>query len=296
MYTFEPHHQPGLYWTTKEKDHIRQELRIVGEATLPSVPNYQCFSDSPSVFDDKVIVLAREGGSTGRIVGFVSCVLLPIDGFDTIIHTGLTCVLPEKQRQGLQSRLHTSLHKLLCTVYPQGIWFTSVSSSISSLVGISLKTANVFPSPDVAQAQETHQRIAKDISLRHRAALNIDDDVMFDCDRFVFYSSPDSLWYRDPKDKGHHHRNVAYNNYYMTLLSQVPGSEVLQVGFMDPALYVKVGNTSKKIGHASTAHSILAYITGFQALLSKSRSMFPSVDGFWQGLRGLRTWYYMRQR
>lgn len=287
--TFEAHHRPGLYWTTKQKNKLRRELRAVGEASLPSVPNYNCFSDSPSAFDNKVLVLARECGSKGRIVGFVSCILLTVDGIGTVLHTGLTCVLPQKRRQGLQGQLFARLHRLLCAEYPRGIWFTSVSSSLCSLVSLLLATSNVFPSPEVVAPQDTHLRIATAISLHHRAELDIEEDVMFDYDRFLFYSSPDSPWWKDPTNKEYHHRNRILNDFYVAAMEKVPGSEVLQVGFMDPTLYLKIGHTSIKIGHASMAYRLLDYGSELSTLLSRIHRYFLSSGFFGRRLINFRS-------
>lgn len=291
-YVFESHHRPGRYWTTEEKNRLRCELRHVGDASLPFVPNYQCFSDSPAAFDNKIMVIAREGGPAGRIVAFVSCILLTVDGVGTVVHTGLTCVLPEKRRQGFQGQLFTRLHRLLCLRYPAGVWFTSVSSSLCSLVSLLLATSNVFPSPSVDEPQDTHRRIAKAISLHYRAELDIPEDVVFDSERFVYHSSPDSLWYKDPTNKDYHHRNVALNDYYVRLLARVPGSEALQVGFMDPALYLKFGHASIKVGHASTAHTILAFASDFNILASRIRSIFLPSEALWCGLRTIQSWFF----
>lgn len=294
-YAFESHHRPGRHWTTKQKDKLRCELRAVGEASLPSVPNYNCFSESPTAFDNKVMVIAREGGSTGRIVAFVSCILLTIDGIGTVLHTGLTCVLPEKRRQGLQGRLFTHLHRLLCAEYPSGIWFSSVSSSLCSLVSLLLATSNVFPSPDVVTPQDTHVRIATAISQNHRAELDIEGDVTFDPERFLFYSSPDSPWWKDPANKDYHHRNKILNNFYVSAMEQVTGSEVLQVGFMDPMLYLRVGRTSIRVAHASTAYSVLEYGSKLSELLSMIGSHFLSSRSFWRRFTNLRKWSLYQQ-
>lgn len=291
QHVFETFHQPGRYWTTDEKARLRRELRHVGQAALGSVPDYQCFSESPSAFDDKVMVIAREGGPTGRIIGFVSCILLEIDDIGTVLHTGLTCVLPQKRRQGVQKQLFTRLHKLLCTHYPLGIWFTSVSSSLASLVSLFLATANVFPSPKVRTPSDTHRRIAQAVSLHYRTEIDVADDVVFDPERFIFYSSPDSVWYKDPTDKNYHHRNKTINDYYVEQLSQVPGSEVLQVGFMDPTLYLRIGDTSIRVGHASTGHLILASLTELYTLVSRMKSLFSYGRILECGLRNTRLWF-----
>jgi hypothetical protein len=186
--------------------------------------------------------------------------------------------------------LFTGLHKLLCTYYPAGIWFTSVSSSLSSLVSLFLATDNVFPSPKVSSPSETHRRIAQAVSLQYRTEIDVAGDVVFDHERFIFYSSLDSVWYKDPTDKNYHHRNKDINNYYVAQLSRVPGSEVLQVGFMDPALYLRVGSASIRVGHASTGHNIVASITELHILVSRIKSLFRCGRIFECGLKNTRTW------
>ena len=234
-YTFETHFQPGQYWTMAEKDQVRNELRRVGEACLPIMPNYQCFSDSPSAFDDKIVIIARQEPAS-RIVAFTSASLLVIDDFGTVLDVGLTCVLPEQRRQAFQFRLFARLLTLICKKHPKGIWVTNISGTPSSLASIALAMTDVFPSPDVAVPQETHLRIAHAVSLHHRAHLSISDDAIFTPESFVFQNSaiPGSPWHRDITDPQYQHRHVATNDYYLAMLAQQPGNEVLQVGYVDP--------------------------------------------------------------
>ena len=171
---------------------------------LPAVPDYNCFASTDTVYDDKILVIVREDN---RIISFVSCVLLEIADIGTVLHTGLTCVHSDHRRQGLQASMFRRLHRVLCREFPTGIWYTSVSSSLCSLASLYTVTRNTYPSPEVLKPSVTHLHIATEVAKHARKAIDVEEDVEFDAQEFLFYSSPDSVWWKDPLDEKYHHRN-----------------------------------------------------------------------------------------
>jgi hypothetical protein len=177
--------------------HIHGEKQLL--KSIASAP--RCFAESANVFDDKVLVLAREEHHNGCLVAFVSCILIEVAHVGTVLHTGLTCIHPDKQRQGLQRLLHTRLWTLLCHEYPKGMWYTNSASSPCGLVGMFEVTKNVFPSPKMTRPSDTQRVIAKDFSNIHRGKADIGDEIIFDEEDFVFHCETEGVWYKDPHDR-----------------------------------------------------------------------------------------------
>jgi len=228
---------------------MKADLHAVAAACMSLVPSYQCLSPSPSAFDDKVLAVAREP-SAGRAVGFVSAVLLTAPDLPVIVHAGLTCVAPSAQHTGLVNALMLCLSQRLVRELPSGFWTTSISRSLSSLASASSHLSFVFPSPDGPIAPSPmHLRIADAVSREHRLALAISPAAVFDPTRFVFCDScPVGSPFRYALEEtaitstknDHNDRDGVQHvrEFYRALLCDGgDGDDILQVGFLDPAVF-----------------------------------------------------------
>ncbi|KAL3424994.1 hypothetical protein PVAG01_04275 [Phlyctema vagabunda] len=247
-YIYESYLRPGLNWSLDTRQKVSHELRGIAKICLGSVPEYQCLSNSRAAFDNNILIIAREKQSN-KAVAFTSGLLLEIDDtIGTIFHTGLSCVLPEAQRQGLSHVLFGEVALRLFTAYPNGIWFTNLACLPSSLGNISLAAHNMFPSPRMTAPTDTHLRIARAISTSHRADMLISEKATLDPTTFVFHNSnpQDSPFCKTPGDPKIQHRQPRFNDFYNQLLGETPGNEVLQVGFCNPFTWLLICTISLK--------------------------------------------------
>jgi hypothetical protein len=233
---FSLHDRPGLSWTPARCHEIRSELRKVASHCLSPLPSYQCLSSSPHAFDDKLLIIARSR-TTNEIVAFVSAVYLPVPDIPLLLHTGLTCILPEYRRSGLTIMLFHHVFVHMVSQHPGGFWLSSLAEVPSSLVSINTYATNVFPSPPPGKRpSDTHLHIARTVSEKHRDAMLITPTAIFEEDAFVFRGSNPvgSPFRKDVDDPVYHHRRTATNEYYRSLFRRNMGDEAFQVGFVDP--------------------------------------------------------------
>lgn len=234
--------RPGLSLGQDERAELQSELRRFGSLCFDPLPDYQVFETSGTALNDKIIVLARKGG---EIVGFVSAVVLPIAGMkDPVIHTGLTVIHPTHRKTTLKINLFRALCFQLVSLFPEGVWLSTASRTLTSLGQIATYTIDVFPSPawdrkhqPSGRPSETHLHIAREISARHRGAMLFPPEAQFDDRGFVFrvpvyrFSGPGTV--DGVSDPNYQHRDAALTDFYTALL-QGPGDEVLQISYLDP--------------------------------------------------------------
>lgn len=255
-YTIEVLDRPGLTLQPAEIVTIQSELCRLGALCFDPLPIYQVFdTSSKTIFNDKILVLARQGTN---LIAFVSAVILPIRGHaDPTIHTGLTTIHPEHRKSGVIHTLFGNLFLHLFSVYPNGVWLSTLARVITSLAHIAKYTINVYPSPQWAKEtpsrgpSETHLQIAREISTRHRVQIGIPPAAELDEQTFVFkgtiedgYSSDSSDWRKDADDPRYWHREESLTKFYRLLLSD-QSNEVLQISYLDPAHALKLASTPR---------------------------------------------------
>lgn len=222
-YKFQVYDRPGLTLSPSERTQLTQDLRTLAASCLDPIPDYQCLSTAPTALNDKLIVAMREMQEPWRVIAFVSAIYLQIplaeDGeFATVLHTGLACVAPGSRRQGMMGPLfyHLFNHLRTQSMFVHGLWVTSLAEVSSSLGNIAQYAVDVYPSPGHDAPSPVHVRIAEAVSEKHRDAMLIAGDAMFDRERFVFRGSnpPGSCFRKDTEDPRYHHRDARVNEYY----------------------------------------------------------------------------------
>ncbi|RDW80409.1 hypothetical protein BP5796_05107 [Coleophoma crateriformis] len=228
--------KPGHSWSPTERLQVSEELRSIARECFGSVPEYQCLAKTEAAFNDKLVVIARER-TTRKAIAFTSAILLHVDGVEaqTIVHTGLTCILPQNQGQGLTHLLFGELALHLFDEFKYGIWFSNLAAVPSSLVNVGKSARDPFPFHKACAPHPVHIHIAQMISENYRSDMNVSEHAVFDYQTFVMKDAKnsESPMLKDPKDPKIQHRDVTMNGFYHKLL-EGKGSEVLQIGFWDP--------------------------------------------------------------
>lgn len=241
-YELEVLDHPGMTQSVERISSLRSQLCQLGNLCFDLLPNYQVFeSPSDTSFHDKLIVLAKKDS---EIIAFLSAVVLPVSRLkDPVVHTGLTVIHPRYRKSGVIHSLFAAFFLHLFSVYPQGLWLSTLSRIVTSLGHIATYTSDVFPSPQwneehlSAQPSDTHLHIAREINAKHRRQMLISPETYFDESAFVFRApkprlSGGSSVYADIVLK-QDHRNLKLTRFYRDLL-RGPGDEVLQVSYFNP--------------------------------------------------------------
>ncbi|CAJ2513211.1 Uu.00g013300.m01.CDS01 [Anthostomella pinea] len=261
--------RPGQNLTTEEQQQLHASLRALGGLCFDPVPNYQVFAtDTSHAFEDKILVTARQNDA---LIGFVSVVILDEPKLEhPVIHSGLTCIHPRHRRsRGVLQQLFGNLYLYLLTTHPKGVWMTTVTDIVSSLVQMSMYTIDNFPSPilptlptrdapsnnnlifELPAPSAIHLEIARTFSARHRAKALIAPAAHFSEADFVFRGSNDhaaaAAFRKDVDAPDHWHRDHEASAFFRGLLRPGTGDEVLLVGFLDPG-FLKGLATSERLG------------------------------------------------
>lgn len=248
-YDLEVLDRPGLTQSAAEISLLRSQLCQLGHLCFNPLPNYQVFEQATSTsFDDKIIVLAKQDD---QVIAFLSTVVLPISGLkDPVVHTGLTVIHPSHRKSGVIHSLFAAFFLHLFSIYPGGVWLTTLSGIVTSLGHIATYTSNVFPSPQwneehpTARPSDTHLHIARQINTKHRQRMLIAPETYFDESAFVFRAPRHRLTGSSSVDTANvlkqDHRNLALTRFYRDLLRD-PGDEVLQVSYFDPKFTFRRG-------------------------------------------------------
>lgn len=248
-YDLEVLDRPGITESIQDIAVLRSQLCQLGRLCFNPLPNYQVFKEpSNTSFDDKIIVLAKQND---EIIAFLSAVVLKVpDWKDPFVHTGLTVIHPSHRKSGIIHSLFAAFFLHLFSLYPDGLWLSTLSRIITSLGHIATYTSNVFPSPQwnqehpTAQPSDIHLRIASEINSKHRQEMLIAPEANFDEKAFVFRVKKPRLTVSSHVDdktiSRQDHRNLALTQFYRDLLES-PGDEVLQVSYFDPAFTFQKG-------------------------------------------------------
>lgn len=241
-YDLEVLDRPGMTWSAEEISLLRSQLCQLGHLCFDPLPNYQVFEHPSSTsFHDKIIVLAKQDG---ELIAFLSAVVLPMPGLkDPVVHTGLTVIHPSHRKSGVIHSLFAAFFLHLFSVYPKGLWLSTLSGIVTSLGHIATYTRDVFPSPQwneehpTARPSETHIHIAREINAKHRKEMLIVPEAHFDESAFVF-RAPKPRFTRGSSVGAvgvlkQDHRNLTLTRFYRDLLRNT-GDEVLQVSYFDP--------------------------------------------------------------
>ncbi len=241
-YDIEVFDRPGLNLPNEQKRSLQADICSLAASCLSPLPRYQVFdTTSSTALDDKVIVTARQGNT---LVGFVSAVLIPIEGLENpILHTGITVIHPRHRRSSVKRLIFGNLCISVLSEFPEGVWLTSLAEVITSLVHIAKYTTKVFPSPQWENEQgsskpsDIHLMIAKNISMKHRSKMLISPNARFDEEKFIFLGSNDwpegRVFMKDVDDAKSWHRDDQATQFFRKFFRRWAGDEVLQVSFLD---------------------------------------------------------------
>ncbi len=231
-YQYEQLMFPGKTLSPDSLNLLVLELREVAASCFNQVPNYQALSGNQAELDKAVICLARD--EYGRLMGFCSALLLPVEGQGNVLHLGLTCVHPDSRGQNLTHHLTSKL--LLNFIIKKSLfketWISNCACVLSSLGNVAMYFENLYPSPyGVKVPSIRHLKIARAIDKNYRASIAIKDSATFNVSRFVFEGSVGgTVFEKDSNDGRFHHRDSALTEYYQDLLSFERGDEALQIG------------------------------------------------------------------
>lgn len=254
--TVDVYDRPGKTLPPNERTRLASDLRACAALSLHPLPDYQCIASAPDALNDKLIVTIRRTHDAA-IVAFMSAVYLAIpadpdtdDAPLTVVHTGLTCIIPGLRRTGLLKPLflRATLH-LREHATEHGLWLTSLAEVPSSLGSVLQYATCVYPAPGAPPPSSTHLRIADAVSARFRGTMRIAPEAVFDRAQFMFRGSnaPGSCFRKDALDLRWRHRDEAVNAFYAGILGRNEGNEVLQVGFLDfKRLFGMFGQSQKK--------------------------------------------------
>jgi hypothetical protein len=260
--------RPGLTLpNSKQKIGLQADLCALGRVCLDPLPCYQVFDlTSPTALDDKIIITIRQGH---QLMGFVSGVLIHIDGLETpVLHTGITVIHPQHRKTSMKRLLFSNLFMTALSEYPQGIWVTSLAEVITSLVQFANYITDAFPAPQwIRQTGTTcpssvHIMIAEQISSRHRSKMCISPTASFDENTFVFSGSNDwpegKAFLKDVDDPHMLHRDAEASQFFRQLLRKGSGDEVLQVGFLN---LPRIMASMEEEGYAATEGNIISKVS-----------------------------------
>ena len=224
--------RPGR-WKNEQRELLVKELREVAADCFDSIPEYQCLSGQVDVLEKCVISLARN--QEGRLVGFCSSLLLPVDGVGDVLHLGLTCVGNECRGAGLTHKLSSAVVTNMLIRNPfRKIWISNVACVLSSLGNVARYFQEVYPScwQDSPPYTE-YSDIARSIDSLYRKEIHIRPEATFNEDTFVFEGSTiGTVFKKSAQDRTYYHRESYLNNFYLNILNFGRGDEVLQVGYI----------------------------------------------------------------
>jgi len=179
----------------------------------------------------------------GKIAGFCSAALLPVEGKGDVLHLGLTCVRPDNRSGGLT---HTLTSRVLVQYLVQyrpfsKVWVSNVACVLSSLGNVAMHFEEIYPSPFGSERPSPdHMEVARSIDYYYRDKIYIAGDSRFDAAAFVFRGSvKDTCFQKGDDDQRFFHRDRELNEFYQNLMSFDNGDEVLQVGYVTLMTYVK---------------------------------------------------------
>ncbi|NVK37789.1 MAG: hypothetical protein HWE18_07680 [Gammaproteobacteria bacterium] len=231
-YQYEQLMFPGKTLSPDALNLLVLELREVAASCFQQVPVYQALSGKQAELDKAVMCLARN--EDGKLMGFCSALLLPVEGHGNVLHLGLTCVHPDSRGQNLTHHLTSKL--LLNFIIKKSLfketWISNCACVLSSLGNVAMYFEKLYPSPyGVKAPSQKHINIAHAIDAHHRESIAINEKATFNVDKFVFEGSVGgTVFEKDSEDERFHHRDNALTEYYQDLLRFERGDEALQIG------------------------------------------------------------------
>lgn len=234
-------YRPGRILSREAQGRLVRELRDCAATCFDEIPEYQCLRGTKDELDDKVIAVAWR--PDGKIAGFCSAVLLPVEGKGDVLHLGLTCVRPEDRSGGLTHTLTSRvLVQYLVRYRPfSKVWISNVACVLSSLGNVALHFEEVYPAPNgPSRPTADHMEIGQAIDYYYRDKIYIAGDARFDNSGFVFRGSvKETCFQKSDDDQRFFHRDRELNSFYQNLMSFDDGDEILQVGYVTLLTYVK---------------------------------------------------------
>lgn len=231
-FTYQTLFYPGKSFSNRKLETLVRELKDVASLCFPETPDYQALTGKREELERAIITTARN--KDGKLMGFCSALVLPVESVGNVFHTGLTCVHPNARGKKLTHKLTSKL--LLKFLMKESMfketWITNCACVLSSIGNVALYFEDIYPSPYGAEVPTmTHINIANAISENYRDQIAINDSAKFNMKSFVFEGSVEgTLFEKDAEDQRFHHRNLELTNYYKNLLDFDRGDEVLQVG------------------------------------------------------------------
>ncbi|KAK2678616.1 hypothetical protein RAB80_007356 [Fusarium oxysporum f. sp. vasinfectum] len=104
-----------------DKHQLQNELRALAALYIKPLPNYQIFKPTSSTsLKDKIVVVIRDG--KGNLAGFVSAILIPINGIveDIVLHSGITVIHENHRKSPVKKLLFSNLIMSVLRSYPGG--------------------------------------------------------------------------------------------------------------------------------------------------------------------------------
>ncbi len=231
-YRIEFVNRPGRKYSDARLASLVKELRATAATCFDVLPNYQVMAGTREELTDKVLAMAWR--KDGRMAGFCSCVVLPVEGIGKVLHLGLTCVRPEDRGAGLTHLLtRRAVSGHLLRHRPLGkMWVSNCAAVLSSLGSVALHFQNVYPSPARNNdPSPTHRRIAEAINHHYRHKMFVPESSTFDREAFIFRGSiKETVFAKEGDDPRFLHRKEFLNDYYRSILDFERGDEVLQIG------------------------------------------------------------------
>jgi hypothetical protein len=223
---------PGKYLSEEKRTKLTAELRSVASQCFDETPHYQVLTGDREEYERAVITLARN--KQGKLIGFVSALVLKVEEVGNVLHLGLTCVAPEARGLKLTHKLTSKM--LMSYLFKESplteTWITNCACVLSSLGNVALYFEDLYPSPyGVEVPSMTHVNIAKEVDRKYRGPIAINDTAKFNLSTFIFEASVEGTTFsKDSNDLRFHHRDQALTRYYQDILDFERGDEVLQVG------------------------------------------------------------------
>lgn len=249
-FKFKTYFYPGKTFNDIELASLTNELREVASVCFDECPDYQSLTGKREELSRAIITTAREKKS-GKLMGFVSALMLEGEYEERFLHLGLTCARPEARGKKLTHKLtgKTIMKVLLRRVPFSSLWISNCACVLSSLGNVALYFEELSPSPYGPAPTFRHLSIARAISKNYRVPIAIAKEAVLNEDKLVFEGSvPGTIFAKDPRDSRFHHRDPAITNYYLNLLDFERGDEAIQIGrvsFMTFPKYILKRRTRK---------------------------------------------------
>jgi len=260
-------YRPGRTLAEDRQRRLVAELRDCAATCFDEIPDYQVFRGTKDELNDKVITVAWR--PDGKIAGFCSAALLPVEGKGDVLHLGLTCVRPDNRSGGLT---HTLTSRVLVQYLVQyrpfsKVWVSNVACVLSSLGNVAMHFEEIYPSPFGSERPSPdHMEVARSIDYYYRDKIYIAGDSRFDAAAFVFRGSvKDTCFQKGDDDQRFFHRDRELNEFYQNLMSFDNGDEVLQVGYVTLMIYVKYAAKKLLPKQKKNQRPVTAYPAGAES-------------------------------